>query len=60
MHCIEIKVLDGVLGEETLIGLGIKCIELETPEYFLYMLDVIIRIVGKNMDVVKIDNDIDI
>ena len=56
----EPKVLDSVFGEETLVGLGVKCIELETPEYFPYMLDVIVGIVGKNKDVVEIDDNIDI
>ena len=56
----EPKVFDSVFREETLVGLGIKCIESETSEYFPYMLDVIVGIVGKNKDVVKIDDNIDI
>ena len=56
----EPQVFDSVFGEETLVRLGVKCIESETSEYFLYMLDVIVGIVRKNKDVVEIDNNIDI
>ena len=56
----EPKVLDSVFGKETLVGLGIECVDSETVEYFPYMLYVIDGIVGENQDVVEIDDNIDI
>ena len=56
----EPKVLDSVFGKETLVRLGIECIESEPSEYFPYMLYVINGIVGENQDVVEIDDNIDI
>ena len=56
----EPKVLDSVFGKETLVGLGIECVDSETAEYFPYVLYVIDQVVGENKDVVEIDNNIDI